>query len=285
MTSFPRKRESRTPLNTVRVLGQCEVLDPCLRRGDIEGDVIPTYAGIQNTAKRGPGREASDGDFRNHKPDITVCMRTMAIATVLVKSIHTIWKEEPMMRRFVAVLSVGLLFISAMFADDTKRKVENFTLEDYTGARHSLTDYKSSKAIVLMFIATQCPVSNAYNERMAKLYEDYKSKGVAFIGINSNKQESVEEIKKHSKENNFGFPVLKDWKNVIADKLEASVTPEIYVLNSNFEVLYHGRIDDSQREARITSKDLREALDAILAGKAVEVTETKAFGCTIKRVK
>ncbi|MBM4162574.1 MAG: hypothetical protein FJ217_15915, partial [Ignavibacteria bacterium] len=99
--------------------GQGKDLDACFRKHDMGPDVIPTYAGIQNTAKRGPGREASNGDFRNHKPDITVCMRTMAIATVLAKSIHTIWKEEPMMRRFVAVLSVGLLFISAMFADDT----------------------------------------------------------------------------------------------------------------------------------------------------------------------
>ncbi|MEK6755180.1 MAG: hypothetical protein AABZ02_03405, partial [Bacteroidota bacterium] len=81
------------------------------------------------------------------------------------------------------------------------------------------------------------------------------------------------------------FPVLKDWNNVIADKLEASVTPEIYVLNTNFEVLYHGRIDDSQREGKVTSKDLRATLDNILGGKSVEVQETKAFGCTIKRVK
>jgi hypothetical protein len=63
------------------------------------------------------------------------------------------------------------------------------------------------------------------------------------------------------------------------------VTPEIYVLNSNLEILYHGRIDDSQREGKVTSKDLRAALDSILSGKTVEVKETKAFGCTIKRVK
>ena len=81
------------------------------------------------------------------------------------------------------------------------------------------------------------------------------------------------------------FRVLKDLNNVVADKLEASVTPEIYVLNSKLEILYHGRIDDSRREDQVTSNDLRAALDRILAGKAVEVTETKAFGCTIKRIK
>jgi len=72
---------------------------------------------------------------------------------------------------------------------------------------------------------------------------------------------------------------------VIADQLGASVTPEIYVLNSNLEVLYHGRIDDSQREGKVSSKDLRVSLDKILSGKPVETQETKAFGCTIKRIK
>jgi hypothetical protein len=94
----------------------------------------------------------------------------------------------------------------------------------------------------------------------------------------------VEEVKNHAKEHGFEFTILKDWNNVVADKLGASVTPEIYVLSPNFELLYHGRIDDSQRENRVSSKDLRNALDLALAGKPVPVRETKAFGCTIKRV-
>jgi peroxiredoxin len=119
---------------------------------------------------------------------------------------------------------------------------------------------------------------------MAKLYNDYKGKNVAFIGINSNKQESVEEIKMHAKENNLDFAILKDEKNIIADKFKASVTPEVYVLNADFEVLYHGRIDDSRKADNIKNKDLSIALDEILSGKKVTTTQTKAFGCTIKRV-
>ncbi|OGB61003.1 MAG: hypothetical protein A2Y94_00465 [Caldithrix sp. RBG_13_44_9] len=163
-------------------------------------------------------------------------------------------------------------------------KAENFTLKDYSGKSHSLSDYKDSTAVVVMFIATQCPVSNDYNNRMAALYKDYTEKGIAFLAINSNKQESVEEISTHSQKNGFQFPVLKDPDNVIADKFNAQVTPEIFVMNSNFEILYHGRIDDSQRESEIKSRDLRNALDEILAGKPVSKKETKAFGCTIKRV-
>jgi peroxiredoxin len=188
-----------------------------------------------------------------------------------------------MMKRLFTMILVALIAVFTLQAAEIK-KLENFTLDDYNSVRHSLTDYNSSKAIVLMFIATQCPVSNGYNERMVELYKDYTSKGVAFIGINSNKQEDVEEIEEHAQEHGFKFPVLKDKNNTIADKLGASVTPEIFVLNTKLEMLYHGRIDDSRNEAKVASRDLRTALDAILAGKPVEITETKAFGCTIKRI-
>lgn len=189
-----------------------------------------------------------------------------------------------MLKKIIGVfMFIGLLTLPLLASDEPK-KVEDFTLEDYNGVKRSLSDYKDSKAIVVMFIATQCPVSNAYNTRMVGFYKDYSKKNVAVIGINSNKQESVEEIKKHATMHGFEFTVLKDWNNVVADKFQASFTPEIYILNSKFKVLYHGRIDDSQRENNIKSKDLRVALDNILAGKPVTVASTKAFGCTIKRV-
>jgi peroxiredoxin len=184
---------------------------------------------------------------------------------------------------FALLTALSLAATSSLLAD-APMKVENFTLEDVNGAKHSLSDYTKSKAIVLMFIATQCPVSNAYNSRMAALDADYKGRGVVFLGINSNKQESVDEIRDHAKEHGFSFTILKDSGNVVADKLKASFTPEIYVLNSDRELLYHGRIDDNSRGTNITSQDLRKALDEILAGKTVSVSQTKAFGCTIKRV-
>jgi peroxiredoxin len=163
------------------------------------------------------------------------------------------------MKRAWILFLIGVSLASGLLAGESAKKVGNFTLEDCNGVKHSLTDYKSSKAIVLMFIATQCPVSNSYNTRMVQLQKDYSQKGVSFVGINANKQESVEEIKEHAKVHGFVFPVLKDVNNVLADKLGASVTPEIYVLNSNFEILYHGRIDDSSREDRVSSKDLSTA--------------------------
>lgn len=176
------------------------------------------------------------------------------------------------------------IFLYASQSAEQKNKVENFTLKDTKGVKHSLTDFKSSKAIVLMFIATRCPVSNAYNSRFEDLQKEYWSKGITFIGINSNKQESVEEIKDHAAKNGFTFTILKDNDNVIADRLDATVTPEIFVLSPQFEILYHGRVDDSRNQANVSSQDLRIALDAILSNKPVTVKETKSFGCTIKRV-
>lgn len=188
-----------------------------------------------------------------------------------------------MKRLFEALFLTGLILLPVLAT--TPESIESFSLNDYNGKKVSLNDYKDSKAIVIMFIATQCPVSNAYNERYVSLYNDYAKKGITILGINSNKQESVEEIKDHSKEHGFQFPVLKDVNNVIADKFGADHTPEIYVvIPSTMKIVYHGRIDDSMRENRVTTHDLNDALDEILAGKPVAVKETKAFGCSIKRV-
>jgi peroxiredoxin len=182
------------------------------------------------------------------------------------------------------ILFIILLNLAGVNGFAGNNNAENFKLKDYNGKEHSLSDYKDSKAIVIIFVATECPISNDYNSRMAALYEEYKSKDVAFIGINSNKAESVNDIKEHAKKNKLEFPILKDDKNKIADKFEASVTPEVYVLNSSYEILYHGRIDDSRDQSNISSKDLTKALDQILSGKEVSNKQTKAFGCTIKRV-
>jgi peroxiredoxin len=191
------------------------------------------------------------------------------------------------LRKFISLLAIILvIFVSVVACANhiSTDKIENFTLPDYNGVGHSLSDYKDSKAIVIIFVATECPVSNAYNTRMEDLFKEYSPKGISFLGINSNKAESVEMIKEHAEENGLTFTILKDKNNVIADEFEASFTPEVYVLNGKFEILYHGRIDNSKNEADIVSQDLKNALDEILEGKEVTNKATKAFGCSIKRV-
>ena len=161
--------------------------------------------------------------------------------------------------------------------------IEDFTLPDVDNKDRSLKSLAGKNGTVLLFIAVQCPVSNAYNERMAKLAEDYKAKGIVVIGINSNVAEDAAAVKAHATEHKLSFTILKDPGNKIADRLGASVTPEAYFIDSNNKLLYHGRIDNSRNAAQVESSDLRNALDAALANKAIEKTEAKAFGCSIKR--
>jgi peroxiredoxin len=161
--------------------------------------------------------------------------------------------------------------------------IEEFSLPDVNGTERSLKSLAGKNGTVLLFIAVQCPVSNAYNERMEKLAADYKAKGIAVVGINSNVAEDAAAVKAHAAEHKLSFPILKDPGNKIADKLGASVTPEAYFLDASNKLLYHGRIDNSRNAAQVETSDLRNALDAALNGKPVEKTEAKAFGCTIKR--
>lgn len=161
--------------------------------------------------------------------------------------------------------------------------IEDFTLPDVDGRERSLKSLAGKHGSVLLFIAVQCPVSNAYNERMEKLAQDYQAKGIAVIGINSNVAEDAPAVKAHAAEKKLTFTILKDPGNKIADRLGATVTPEAYFLDSNNKLIYHGRIDNSRNSEQIETSDLRNALDASLAGKPVEKSEAKAFGCTIKR--
>jgi len=120
---------------------------------------------------------------------------------------------------------------------------------------------------------------------MVKLYNDYRDQDVVVLGINANGTESWDDLKEHARDKKFAFPVLKDEGNVVADAYGAQVTPEIYVLDHKLTLRYHGRIDNSHKITEVSTHDLREALNAMLAGKEVARKETKAFGCSIKRVK
>jgi peroxiredoxin len=162
--------------------------------------------------------------------------------------------------------------------------IDDFKLSDPSGKEHSLKSLMGAKGTVILFVATKCPVSNNYNERMEKLAQDYKAKGINVIGINSNNTEPAAEIKSHATERGLTFPILKDEGNKVADRFGATKTPEAYVLDANLKLVYHGRIDNSQKIEGITSNDLRDALDELGAGKAISKTGAAAFGCTIKRV-
>jgi hypothetical protein len=143
----------------------------------------------------------------------------------------------------------------------------------------------AAKATAVGFVSTQCPVSNAYNDRLASLYSDYASQGVQFAFVNANSSESLGDVQEHEKRVGWPFQVWKDNGNTLADKLGAEHTPEAFVFDQSGTLAYHGRVDDSMNESGVKQRDLRNALDAILAGHPVPNAETRAFGCSIKRAK
>ena len=172
---------------------------------------------------------------------------------------------------------------SALVAPPIGSLVDDFSLPGTDGSNHSLNSLKGKNGSVLIFISVQCPVSNGYNERMEALAQAYSKRGITVIGINSNATESADAVKAHAAEKHFTFPVLKDQGNKIADKLGATRTPEAYLLDANNKLVYHGRIDNSKDESQVDATDLRNAMDALLAGKPVTKTTAMAFGCNIKR--
>jgi peroxiredoxin len=188
-----------------------------------------------------------------------------------------------------AVLSLSLAFASNVAqaaAPEIGAQAPNFQLQTIDGKDFSLADAeKANKAVVLIFIATKCPYSNAYNDRMREMAAAYAKQGVLFVGINSNKTEPAAEVVAHAKEHGHVFPIMKDPGNKVADLYGAKHTPEVFIVDAAGKVRYHGRIDENYEEpAKVASPDLKNALNELLAGQPVAKAETKAFGCSIKRV-
>jgi peroxiredoxin len=194
--------------------------------------------------------------------------------------------------RFWLALSPIVLALPHLYAADSKpaekpRSVPQFTLEDTTGKAWSLRDQRAKKAIVVVFIGTECPINNAYMPRLAELHKEYEPRGVKFVAINANSTDSPARVAEHAKDHGLPFPVLKDTANIVADQFGARRTPEAFVLDNSGKILYQGRIDDqigiAFRRPEPNRRDLAEALEAVLAGKPVSHPTTPTPGCAIAR--
>jgi len=180
-------------------------------------------------------------------------------------------------------LAIALFALSTTaFAQEFKlgAKVTDFTVSDLQGAPVSYSTLKGDTTVVI-FIATRCPVSNAYNDRMNAVYNDYAAKGVKFVFINANTNEPLSEVAEHAKEH-LHFAVYKDQDDLVADRFGAQVTPEAFVMDRSGTIRYHGYVDDAMH-GPVHNQGLRLAIDAVMAGQPVAKAETKAFGCSIKR--
>jgi hypothetical protein len=162
-------------------------------------------------------------------------------------------------------------------------RLETITAQDLSG--NAVRIPTAGRVTAIVFISTQCPISNSYNERMEALYKEYSTKGIQFVFLNANANEAAGEIDQHAREHGFSFKVLRDEGAVMADALGAQFTPETYVIDQQGVIRYHGRIDDARNVARVTVRNLSAALDAVQGGRTVDPADAKAFGCSIKRAK
>jgi len=169
------------------------------------------------------------------------------------------------------------------------KKIDNFKLRDYRGAERSLQDFSDHKIVVVAFVGTECPLAKLYGPRLAQLAKEFDSKGVAFVGIDANEQDTPSAIGTYAKATGLDIPILKDPNNKVADQFGAVRTPEVFLLDADRVVRYWGRIDDQYGigflRPKATERDLAAALEEVLAGKTVSKPVTQAPGCFIGRVK
>jgi len=189
------------------------------------------------------------------------------------------------MKKAALILSVILIILSnSIFAKGPGDKVSDFTINNYDGNVYNLSSAaKVSEGVIIMFWSAECPFVQGYNDRINDIVGEFQKKGFVFWAINSNQTESVSDVESHAKMHNYVFPVLKDENSTVADLFEATRTPEVFVINKDNIIVYHGRIDDNKNKNEVTTYDLQNALNDIYNGKEVAVKATKQFGCSIKR--
>ena len=173
------------------------------------------------------------------------------------------------------------------------RRIDSFTLQDFRGKSHSLADYQDKQAMVVLFLGTECPLAKLYAARMQKLSEEFGPRGVAFLGVSSNVQDSLTELAAFARDHGIAFPILKDLGNQIAERFGATRTPQVFLLDRERAIRYAGRIDSQftfgsgvgLAQPQEQRADLALAIGELLAGKEISVAATEVKGCLIGRAR
>ncbi len=204
---------------------------------------------------------------------------------------------------FLCVFVSALIFCFASFGQEHPTlaigsSAPDFSLPGVDGKTYSLNSFKNAKLLVIVFMCNHCPTSQAYEERVIKLTDDYKSKGVAVVAINPNNPgslrydelgwsdvgDSFEEMKVRAADKHFNFPYLYDGETEIASEKYGPVsTPHVFIFDQDRKLRYNGRVDDMEnphKPPRVS--DTRIAIEALLNNKPVPVETTKVFGCSVK---
>jgi peroxiredoxin len=198
----------------------------------------------------------------------TVRALMFAIVVVAISPMFVHAKES----KFNTALSVG-------------EKAPDFSaLPGIDDKKHGLGEYKDAKAVVVVFTCNHCPVAVAYEDRLVALQKDYKKRGVQVVAICSNPDEAdqLDKLKERAEAKKFNFSYVRDDDQKIGKAYGAAVTPHVFLLDKERKIAYMGAIDDNQNAEKVSKHYLRDAIDAMLSGKAPETAETRQFGCGIK---
>ena len=165
-----------------------------------------------------------------------------------------------------------------------------FQLRDTQGSIHTPGEWSGHKAILLFFVTTDCPIANSYVPEMNRIRDAYAAQGVLVYAVQADTTTPDADVARYARDYRYGFPLLLDPRQALVGLTGARVTPEAVVLAPDGKVLYHGRIDNrvedfGKQRPQATERDVRDALDAILAGKPVARPATKSIGCAINRIK
>jgi len=211
---------------------------------------------------------------------------------------------DPVMSRLAALFLLATFAISTAGAADDNHPTlalgaaaPDFALPGIDGQTHKLADYAAAKVLVIVFTCNHCPTAQLYETRIKRLVADYEGRGVAFVAINPNSPEAVrldelgytdvgdslEDMKIRAAYRHFNFPYLYDGETqAVANAYGPKATPHVFVFDAQRKLRFEGRVDSSQRESLVKTRETRDAIDALLAGRPVAVEHTGVFGCSTK---
>jgi peroxiredoxin len=169
-------------------------------------------------------------------------------------------------------------------------QIKHFDLHDVQGKPHAVGEWQGAKAVLLLFLGTECPVSNGYAPDFERLAKSFSAQGVRVYGVHSDPDVTDAIARTHAAEYGLGFTMLLDPQQKLAAEAGVKVVPQAVVLNAGGQILYRGRVDnrytlEGKRRVQATSHELEAALNDVLAGKAPAVEETKPFGCPLPRLR
>lgn len=184
--------------------------------------------------------------------------------------------------KFVAFLPAALLATLPLCAAGTF----DFQLRDTQGASHTPAEWSSAKAVVVYFTTTDCPIANSYVPEMNRIHDAYAPRGIAFFAVQTDLTIPEGDVVKYARDFRYAYPLLLDPQQILIRHAGATITPQVAIFTSGGKLLYLGRIDDriadfGKQRLKPTIFDLRDSLDAVLAGKPVPHATTKSIGCAI----